>query len=216
MSQIALPLELSGGAETIVGGPSLQPVFAALQASDSWPYRTAVLSGPPRSGKSLLARWFGASGAGEAVDDADRSNEVEVFHRWNRAQAEGRALLVVAGAPVAATGQNSGWRIGLPDLASRLGAALPLLIAAPDDALLRALIAEHARRRRLAMGEAVLDWLVPRLERSHAAAEAVVATLDRLSLERKAPVTLPLARDALSEAMSEGIYGHGQWQPRLL
>lgn len=207
MSQIALPLVVSGGAEQIVGGPSLQAVFAALQASENWPYRTAVLSGPPRSGKSLLARWFAGSGAGEAIDDADRGEEVDVFHRWNRAQAQGHALLVVAREPVAMPGQNSGWQIALPDLASRLGAAQPLVIAPPDDALLRALIAEHARRRGLALGEAVLDWLVPRIERSHAAAEAVVATLDRLSLERKAAVTPALARDALTG---------NAWQPRLL
>ncbi|WP_353228183.1 ATPase [Novosphingobium sp.] len=212
MSQIALPLELPDGAEAIVGGPSLQPVFAALQASPTWPYRTAVLSGPPRSGKSLLARWFAASGAGEAIDDADRLDEVDLFHRWNRAQADGRALLLVAGVPLATPGQNSGWRIGLPDLASRLGAALPLMIAAPDDTLLRALIGEQARRRGLGLSEPVLDWLVPRIERSHAAAEALVIALDRLSLERKAPVTLALARDALTDP----VYGHGHWQPRLL
>jgi len=214
MSQIALPLELPGGAETIVGGPSLQPVFAALQASATWPYRTAVLSGPPRSGKSLMAHWFNASGAGEAIDDADTIDEVALFHRWNRAQADARALLMVAREPVASPGQNAGWRIALPDLASRLGAALPLMIAAPDETLLRALIGEHARRRGLAVGEAVLDWLLPRLERSHAAAETLVATLDRLSLERKAPVTLALARDALMLARDPLAGGH--WQPRLL
>ena len=205
MSQIALPLELPGEAETIVGGPSLTPVFAALQASASWPYRTAILSGPSRSGKSLFARWFAGSGAGEAIDDADLGDEEALFHRWNRAQAKDRALLLVA---------REGWRIALPDLSSRLGAALMLGIGAPDDALLRALIVEHARRRGLAVGEPVLDWLAPRLERSHAAAEALVATLDRLSLERKAPVSLALARDALAERV-HGI-ADGQWQPRLL
>ncbi|KUR80332.1 ATPase [Novosphingobium sp. Fuku2-ISO-50] len=212
MTQIALPLELPGGDETIVGGPSLQPVFAALQASEAWPYHTAVLSGPPRSGKSLMARWFAASGAGEAIDDADRIDEVALFHHWNRAQAEGHALLLVARYPVVSAPDSTGWHIALPDLASRLGAALPLMIGAPDDALLRALLGEHARRRGLALGEAVLDWLLPRIERSHAAAEALIMTLDRLSLERKAPVTLALAREALAER----VYGHGHWQPRLL
>jgi hypothetical protein len=202
MMQIALPLALPGD-EMIVGGPSLGPVFAGLQGSATWPYRSAVLSGPPRSGKSLFAHWFSASGAGEAIDDADRLDEVVLFHRWNRAQAEGQALLLVTG--------ETGWRVMLPDLASRLGAALPLMIGAPDDALLRALLIEHARRRGLVL-DGVLDWLMPRVERSHAAAEDLVATLDRLSLERKAPVTMALARDALAER----VHGHGHWQPRLL
>ena len=71
-------------------------------------------------------------------------------------------------------------RLRCPDLASRLGAALQLVIAPPDDVLLRALLGEQARRRGLVLGEPVLDWLLPRIERSHAATEALVATLDRL------------------------------------
>ena len=51
-----------------------------------------------------------------------------------------------------------------------------------------------------------------RLQRVARAAEALVAALDRLSLERKAPVTAGLARDALADP----VYGHGHWQPRLL
>jgi len=209
VSQIALPLELPGGGETIVGGDSLQPVFAALQASTTWPYRTAVLNGPPRSGKSLMARWFNASGVGVAIDDADQMDEVDLFHRWNRAQADGHALLLIAQHPA---GVVDGWQIALPDLASRLGAALRLVIGPPDDPLLRALLGEQARRRGLVLGEAVLDWLLPRIERSHAATEALVTTLDRLSLERKVPVTLTLAREVLGQT----VEGHGHWQPRLL
>lgn len=209
-SQIALPLALTGGTESIVGAPCLQPVFAALMASATWPYRTAVLSGPPRSGKSLLARWFGQSGQGTAIDNADRQDETALFHEWNRAQAAGSALLLVADEPVAVAGANAGWRIGLADLASRLGAALPLVIPPPDDDLLAALIGEQARRRALAVPDAVRDWLVPRIERSHAAAEHVVAALDRLSLERKAPVSLALAREVLAQSPL------GHWQPRLL
>lgn len=94
-SQIALPLVTARGSETVIMGPSLVPAINALQSADSWPFRTAILAGPPRSGKSLLARWFAESGAGDVVDGADSLPEDEVFHRWNRAQAEGRPLLLV-------------------------------------------------------------------------------------------------------------------------
>ncbi|MFN4135249.1 MAG: HdaA/DnaA family protein [Novosphingobium sp.] len=202
-TQIALPLVTARGAETVVMGPCLVPVIEALQASDSWPFRTAVLAGPPRSGKSLLARWFAESGAGDVIDNADDLPEDEVFHRWNRAQAEGRALLLVSNR---VPGQ---WRIALPDLASRLGSALLIEIGAPDDDLVAGLIAEHARRRGLILGDAVTAYLLPRVERSHAEIELLVETIDRLSLERKAPVTISLIRDALEERT-------GQFQPRLL
>ncbi|MFN3425286.1 MAG: HdaA/DnaA family protein [Novosphingobium meiothermophilum] len=201
--QIALPLVTARSAETVVMGPGLVPVIEALQASDRWPFRTAVLAGPPRSGKSLLARWFAESGAGEAIDNADDLPEDEVFHRWNRAQTEGRALLLVSNR---APGQ---WRIALPDLASRLGSALLIEIGAPDDDLVAGLIAEHATRRGLILGDAVTAYLLPRVERSHAEIELLVETIDRLSLERKAPVTISLVRDALEERS-------GQFQPRLL
>lgn len=203
MSQIALPLSAAATAGTIVVGPSLQGVLDALAAAPTWPFRTAILAGPPRSGKSLLARWFAASGQGEAIDDADLLDEQALFHRWNRAQADGVPLLLVSGK---APGQ---WQVTLPDLASRLGAALLLEIAAPDDELLAGLIEAHAARLGMVLPEGATGYLLPRIERSHAAVEALAATIDRLSLERKAPVTISLLRDALTER-------GGQFQPRLL
>lgn len=208
MSQIALPLNTAASAETILTGPSLAPVLTALAGASGWPFRAAVLAGPPRSGKSLIARWFAQSGAGDVLDDADSQPEDALFHRWNRAQAEGRPLLIVSGRAPGA------WKVALPDLASRLGAALMIEIAAPDDDLLHALVESHAARRGLALGEGVLAYILPRLERSHAAAEALVETIDRLSLERKAAVTISLARDALAERV-HGV-PEAERQPRLL
>lgn len=202
-TQIALPLVTARGAETVVMGPSLVPVIEALQAAERWPFRTAILAGPPRSGKSLLARWFAESGAGEVVDGADALPEDEVFHRWNRAQAGGKPLLLVANR---APGE---WKVALPDLASRLGAALLIEIAPPDDDLVAGLVAELVARRGLVLGEQVLSYLLPRLERSYAEIELLIETLDRLSLERKAPVTISLVRDALADRT-------GEFQPRLL
>ena len=71
MSQIALPLVTASSADTVLTGPSLEPVLALLAGASEWPFRAAVLAGPPRSGKSLLARWFAASGLGDMLDDAD-------------------------------------------------------------------------------------------------------------------------------------------------
>lgn len=209
MRQIPLPLgpiEQAAGREAsrIVLGPSLQPVLDALAAPETWPFGTAVVSGPPRSGKSLLARWFAANHPGaDVIDPADALDEDALFHRWNRAQAAAQPLLIVNGRAPGA------WTIALPDLASRLGAALGLEIPPPDDELLAGLIEEHAGRHGLTLGAEVLGYLLPRIERSHAEAEALVATIDRLSLERKASVTISLARDALAER-------GGAWQPRLL
>ena len=81
MSQIALPLSVAAPDRPvrIVVGEGNRAAVAALTDPSDWPFRTAVLVGPPRSGKSLLARWFAASGKGEAVDGADRWDETALF-----------------------------------------------------------------------------------------------------------------------------------------
>lgn len=202
MSQIALPLD-SGDAtpSRIVVGAGNRTAVDALGQAGEWPFRTAVLLGPPRAGKSLLARWFEAQGHGQAIDGAQSWDEAELFHRWNRAQEDGLPLLLIA--------DGEAWKIALPDLASRLGGSLQLAIGAPDDAMVADLITAHAEQRRLALAEGAASYLVPRLTRSYAAIERVVAEIDRISLERKAPATLSVWRDALDAV-------EGPEQARLL
>ena len=191
MSQIALPLSVAATDRPvrIVVGEGNRAGVAALADPSDWPFRTAVLVGPPRSGKSLLARWFASSGHGEAIDGADGWDETALFHRWNRAQEDGRPLLLVSDA--------DGWRIDLPDLRSRLGGSLQLAIGAPDDAMAGELILAHAEQRGLQLPPSAADYLVPRLTRSYAAIGRLVAEIDRLSLERKLPATMSVWRDAL-------------------
>ncbi|MEA3262943.1 MAG: ATPase [Pseudomonadota bacterium] len=204
MSQIALPLHAGGaGPSRIVVGSANATALEACAVAATWPFRTAVLAGPPRSGKSLIARWFAESGLGEAIDDADKIDETELFHRWNRAQESGTPLLIVRSAG------SSGWQIGLPDLRSRLGAVLQLEIGAPDDAMLAELLAVHAEQRLLALGPDAVTYLVPRIERTHMGAEQVIAAIDRLSLERKAPPGPAIWRAALEAVL-------GPDEPRLL
>jgi len=229
-SQIALPLasRTAAGAQRIVIGAANAAVIEALQDPARWPFHTAVLTGPPRSGKSLLARWAQAlaqaqAGGGriEVIDNAEAADDTALFHRWNAVQKgglhAGGALLLVANTDQASTDQErdgvdgggGGWRIALPDLASRIGGSLQLTIGAPDDAMAGALIAALAEQRGLTLPEGAAEYLVPRTTRSFAGLEALVAAIDRISLERQSPATMSVWRAAL-EAL------HGPQQQLLL
>ena len=205
-TQIALPLVPagSGEAQRIVVGNANLDVIEALQSPESWPFGTAVLTGPARSGKSLLGRWAQAQGI-EVIDGADALPEDEVFHRWNAVQdggsrAGGKLLLIADTTP---------WEIALPDLRSRLGGSLQLAIGEPDDEMAAALIEAHAEARALKLAEGAAAYLVPRTRRSFADLEALVAAIDRISLERACPATMSVWRAAL-EAL------HGPDQQKLL
>nr|WP_298929223.1 ATPase [uncultured Erythrobacter sp.] len=193
-SQIALPLTLrdNGSAQRIIVGNANAHVIEALQAPESWPFHTAVLTGPNRSGKTLLARWAETQGIA-VIDGADAIDETELFHRWNAGQKggskAGERLLLIANAQP--------WEIGLPDLASRLGGSLQLEIGEPDDDMAAQLIEAMAAQRALSLADGAAEYLVPRTERSFAALEKLVATIDRISLERQAPATMSLWRAAL-------------------
>ena len=78
-----------------------------------------------------------------------------------------------------------------------MGAALQLEIGPPDDEMAAELILSQAAQRSLSLGEGAPAYLVPRMERSYAAIERIVAEIDRLSLERMAPATMSIWRDAL-------------------
>lgn len=212
-SQIALPLaaRAPAGALRIVVGSANAAVIEALQTPERWPFHVAVLIGPPRSGKTVLGRWAQSlHGVGQldVIDDAETLDETAMFHRWNAVQQggsrEGGALLLIANADP----DHGGWRIALPDLASRIGGSVQLEIRAPDDEMAGELILAHAQQRGLILAEGASDYLVPRTTRSFAAIEALVAAIDRISLERQTPATMSVWRAAL-EAL------HGPEQQRL-
>lgn len=205
-SQIALPLvpQGAGAARRIVLGNANAHLIEALQSPDGWPFHTAVLTGPARSGKSLIGHWAQAQGI-EVIDGADAVPEDEVFHRWNAVQQGGSN----AGQPLLLIADRTPWDIALPDLRSRLGGSLQLAIGEPDDAMAAALIEAHAEARALTLADGAAEYLVPRCERSFADIEALVAAIDRISLERQAPATMSVWRAAL-EAL------HGPPQAKLL
>ena len=93
-----------------------------------------LLTGPRKSGRSLLGRIFVRKTSGRLFDDAEDHDEEALFHAWNHAQETRRPLLIVADAPAPM------WNVALPDLRSRLTATPHIEIAEPDDELIAGLI----------------------------------------------------------------------------
>jgi len=206
-----LPLDLphagSRGREDLVVGRANAQAVELIDAWPDWPGPAVLLVGPPGSGKSHIASaWAQASGAmvvqaasianalppraaAYLVEDAGPGavDEQALFHLLNHVRAErGHCLIVARTRP-------GEWGLTLPDLASRLRAAPMVEMREPDDALLRAVIVKLYADRQVEPAPAVVDYMVSRMERSLAAANALVAAIDAEALARKCRVTRPLA-----------------------
>jgi chromosomal replication initiation ATPase DnaA len=196
MSQIALPLVWPADPrdDEFLVSPSNERAVHTLDRWATWPVMTALLVGPRKSGRSLLARIFAAKSGGAIIDDAPSRPDTELFHAWNRAQEQRRPLLLVADvAPPF-------WEVQLPDLRSRLAATPLAEIGPPDDSLMRALLEREFGRRSLDARPDLIDWLLTRIERSHLAVIRCVDALDQEVMERRKRLSIPLARTALANA----------------
>lgn len=185
MAQFALPLAWHADAgERFLVSASNEAAARMVERWRDWPVRTAVLAGPPRSGRTLLADLFRARSGGDVIDAAERVDERIVFHAWNGAQASGTPLLLI----VAALPPT--WSVTLPDLRTRLAASPAAAIGAPDDTLVRLLLEEGFARRHLDARDDLIDWLAPRIERSHAAVVDAIAAIDAAATHRRPSVSL--------------------------
>lgn len=197
--QIALPLDWSAGGVNdgpLIVGTSNADAVRYLRHVSTWPVRTAVLTGPRGSGRSLMGRLFARETGGRVIDGHDSVSEEAIFHAWNAAQTSGKPLLIIADAPPA------DWDVTLPDLASRLRAVPVLTIGDPDDCLARDLIDALFAQRGVALAPGVASYIVPRMERSYAMIHRIVAALDAASLEKGGGISIRLTRETL---LSQGL-----------
>jgi chromosomal replication initiation ATPase DnaA len=207
---LALDHAVSFAREDFLSGPSNAAALALVERWPDWPDRIVALTGPEGSGKSHLAAiWAENAGArvvtarrlgtldlpaalatgALVVEDLEFSSldERALFHLINLAREERASMLLTARTPPAA------FPATIRDLASRLRALPAVTLAPPDDALLRLLIVKLATDRQLAVDEALVTYLVNRIERSFAAARSAVARLDDEALRQHRPVTRALA-----------------------
>jgi DnaA family protein len=182
----------------------------ALDGNEHFVY----LWGPRGSGKSHLLRAFAADAArngtpatyiaaGEsmpaeasvvAADDAhqlDMVGQLALFDLYNRFRTSGGMLLSAGDRPPAELPLRE-------DLRTRLGAGVVLRVEPLSDEEKRAALSEHGRQRGLALAPELIDYLLTHVTRDMGTQMAVVDTLDRVSLERKRPITQPLLREVLA------------------
>lgn len=211
-----LPARTARGREDFLVAPSNALAATLIDTWQDWAQGKLILSGPAGAGKTHLAHvWADATGArivdaaalrdadvprlartGVAVEDiheiaGDRDAQKALFHLHNLTLAEGHPLLLTGTGPVAT------WGLELPDLVSRLRGTTEAALEAPDDALLSAVLAKLLGDRQLTPKPDLIPYLLARMDRSFAAAGALVAALDAASLAQKRPITRSLAAQVL-------------------
>ena len=218
-----LPTRTGVGRDDFFVSDANKAAVAGVDGWQDWPQRRMILAGPEGAGKTHLAHiWADTAGADvvnvrqfadydladwtlrpvclEDLDALADNLEAQkwVFHVYN--------LSDQAGVPVLLTGRGltQDWADMLPDLASRLASVNRVELGAPDDALMAAVLVKLFEDRQLAPDATVIKYLLPRIERSFAAAQDVVQRLDSEALKRSRPISVPLARSVLNTPDAPG------------
>ncbi len=223
--QIPLAFEtrsLHGRADFIVT-PATAAAVSLIDSWPDWPANTVSIYGPAGSGKSHLAAiWREKSAAtnlhminlNSTIDHlqnspAQQSNNMVlellgdlgasparqegILHLLNSIREQGSYLLMISrDAPARMD-------VTLPDLRSRLRAIPAVEIPAPDDALLRGILVKMFNDRQLSVPSEVVDYIVPRMERTFEGARSLVARLDILALAKNRAITIPFVRSVMDE-----------------
>ncbi|SDI64195.1 DnaA regulatory inactivator Hda [Propionivibrio dicarboxylicus] len=127
------------------------------------------------------------------IEALSLGGQIALFNLFNRRRAAGKHLLTAASQPP----------IGLrlrEDLRTRLGSGLIYrLQPLTDDEKIAALSAQ-ALARGMRLPKEAFTYLLARAPRDMRSLSALLAALDRFSLEHQRPITLPLLREVLHAA----------------
>lgn len=208
-----LPFDLPGrnamGAADFVTSASNEAALGLIEAWPNWPGPALAVHGPAGCGKTHLGHvWQERAGTSalfltapnilpelpakpHLILDEPSLDETDFFHLLNRVKNDGGFLLVLSREAPAR------WNVQLPDLASRLKALPAVEVAAPDDALLGAVLVKHFTDRQIHVAPEVVDYLLRHIERSFAAAAETAERLDHAALAEGRAITIPLVRRVL-------------------
>jgi chromosomal replication initiation ATPase DnaA len=208
-----LPHRPALGAEDFFISASNQAAADIVDRWPNWPHASVVVVAPAGAGKTHLANvWRLKSGAARleaaALSEADVahakgallvedlnagvSNERVLFHLLNLVREHKLTMLLTSRQ---APGELA---VALPDLRSRLRALPLVMIAPPDEALLKAVLVKHFADRQLAVEPPVINYVARHMEQSMEAAAAIVAEIDRQAMAAHRRVTRALAAEVVA------------------
>lgn len=133
----------------------------------------------------------------DAIDTADAAAQARLFTLYNGLRDRGAVFLAAAAVPPSRS-------LLRDDLRTRLGWGLALEVHALADQDKPAALSSYARDRGLHLPDDVIAYLLTHARRDMPALVATLAALDRYSLARKRPVTLPLLRDWVMSTRAPG------------
>ena len=193
-------------------GAALKALRAALEGGERFVFLWGVSGG----GKTHLLRGFAGAAAVKdtaaylqttsadwaraaglqvaAVDDVarlDDAGQIALFDLCNRLRGSGGALAASAEAPPAQLALRA-------DLRSRLASGIVLQLHPLSDEDKAAALHAHAAGRGIALDAELIRYLLTHFDRDMGTQIAALDALDRYSLQRKRPITLPLLKEALS------------------
>jgi len=211
VSQFSLTLDLPAvfSTDNFYLSASNQAAFDAIMRWPQWEGHALYIHGPDGMGKSHLGHiWLERAHAARVPASAlvecpletghvlvenvqELVNETALFHLFNHTREQGYTMLLTANCPA------SDLPFSLPDLTSRLIAVPSVGLQPPDDELLAAALRKLFSDRQLKVEEDVIQYILPRIERTLASVQTLVARLDSEALASKRSLTVPFVRKIL-------------------
>jgi chromosomal replication initiation ATPase DnaA len=216
IDQLTLELghETSHAEADFLVGEGNRLAYGRVVAFPNWSGPLTLIVGPAKAGKSHLARiWAERAGAGApevadiealarqggtlplVLEDVDRRgyDEHALFHLLNQSMRDGRPLLMTAREPVGA------WPYKTNDVLSRARLAAHFEMSLADDIQLSQMFVKLFGDRQVSVDPKIIEYLVPRMERSPEEAVVLADLMDRLALAKGTAITRTIAAEALAQ-----------------